>query len=136
LLALALTLVPFVRSSRRSGVQCTGALLLAFIATAPVLSPQFLIWILPFVLVMNGSLGRRVRPLFALSCALSVALYPWYFHRGLQQLTIPAVLILNARNALVVAIWALMAFGTAEDREEAGATVPRCHRVSAPGPTG
>src|SRR6516165_7164329 len=47
--ALALTLLLFARSNRRSCVQCTGALLLAFIAPAPVLPPQFLIWVLPFV---------------------------------------------------------------------------------------
>jgi hypothetical protein len=121
LLAMAATLVPFVRSSRRSGVQCSGAMLLAFMATAPVLSPQFLIWVLPFVLAMGGPLGRRVRPLFLAACVLSFALYPIYFHRGLQQLTIPAVIMLNARNALVIALWALMAFGPSGDGEDAGA---------------
>ncbi len=68
-LALALSLVPFARSRVRSGVQCTGALVLAFIATAPVLSPQYMIWVLPFVLAIGGPLGRRARPLFAVICA-------------------------------------------------------------------
>ncbi len=66
---MAVTLVPFIRSGRRSGVQCTGALLLAFMVTSPVLSPQFLIWVLPFLLTVGGPLGRRIRPLFAASCA-------------------------------------------------------------------
>jgi hypothetical protein len=117
LLALALTLAPFIRSDRRSGVQCTGALLLAFLATAPVLSPQFLIWVLPFILVMGGPLGRRVRPLFALSCGLTFLIYPMLFNRGLQPLWMPAILVLNLRNALLIAIWALMAFGTSGESE-------------------
>jgi hypothetical protein len=118
LLALALTLLPFVRSRRRSGVQCTGALLLAFMMTAPVLSPQYLIWALPFVLVMSGPLGRRVRPLFVLTCALTYLIYPVLFNRHLLALQMPAIVLLNVRNALVIALWALMAFGPSGDRNE------------------
>jgi hypothetical protein len=114
--ALVVTLLPFVRSDRRSCVQCTGALLLAIIATAPVLSPQFLIWVLPFVPAMGGSLGRRVRPLFALACAVTFLIYPVLFQGALLPLRMPAILLLNLRNALVIALWALMAFGTADDR--------------------
>ena len=115
-LAMALTLLPFARSDRRSGVRCTGALILAFIATAPVLSPQFLIWILPFAIAAGGPLGRRVRPLFALACALTFLIYPVLFHGALLPMRMPAILVLNLRNALVIAMWALMAFGTADDR--------------------
>jgi len=114
--ALALTLLQFARSNRRSCVQCTGALLLAFIATAPVLSPQFLIWVLPFVPAMGGSLGRRVRPLFALACALTFLIYPVLFQGALLPMRMPAILVLNLRNALVIALWALMAFGAVEER--------------------
>ena len=42
LLALVFALVPFVRSRRRSGVQCAGALILGLILAAPVFSPQFI----------------------------------------------------------------------------------------------
>ena len=65
---------------------------------------------------MGGPLGRRVRPLFALACALTFLIYPVLFHRGLLPMRMPAILVLNLRNALVIALWALMAFGTAEDR--------------------
>ena len=115
---MAVTLVPFIRSGRRSGVQCTGALLLAFMVTSPVLSPQFLIWVLPFLLTVGGPLGRRIRPLFAASCALTFLIYPLLFNRGLQPLLMSAILVLNLRNALLIALWGLMAFGTAEDRDE------------------
>ena len=111
-LALALTLLPFARSDRRSGVRCTGALLVAVMATAPVLSPQFLIWILPFAMAAEGLLGRRIRPLFALSCALTFLIYPVLFVPALLPMRIAAILVLNLRNALLIALWGLMAFGT------------------------
>jgi hypothetical protein len=117
LLAIAATLLPFARSDRCSGVRCTGALVLAFIATAPVLSPQFLIWVLPFAIAVGGPVGRRVRPLFALACALTFLIYPVLFQGVLLPMRMPAILVLNLRNALVIAIWAIMAFGTADDRD-------------------
>src|SRR5208337_2499460 len=112
LLALVFTLVPFVRSRRRSGVQCAGALILGLILTAPVFSPQFIIWVLPFILVMSGSLGRRARPLYALICVLTFLIYPVFFHRGLIPLWMSAVLLLNLRNSLLIVLWLLMVFGT------------------------
>src|SRR5271157_3606524 len=112
LLALVFTLVPFVRSRRRSGVQCAGALILGLILTAPVFSPQFIIWVLPFILVMSGSLGRRARPLYALICALTFLIYPVFLHRGLIPLWMSAVLLLNLRNSLLIVLWLLMVFGT------------------------
>ena len=89
-----------------------GALILGLILTAPVFSPQFIIWVLPFILVMSGSLGRRARPLYALICVLTFLIYPVFFHRGLIPLWMSAVLLLNLRNSLLIVLWLLMVFGT------------------------
>ena len=86
--------------------------ILGLILTAPVFSPQFIIWVLPFILVMSGSLGRRARPLYALICVLTFLIYPVFFHRGLIPLWMSAVLLLNLRNSLLIVLWLLMVFGT------------------------
>ena len=112
LLALGVTLAAFVRPWGRSGIQCTGALILAFFATAPVLSPQYIIWALPFVLAIGGPLGLRARLLYVPICALTFLMYPLLFHRGVLALWIPAMLLLTLRNFLLIVLWGLMAFGT------------------------
>lgn len=116
LVALASTMIPFALAHRRSILQCTGALILAVIATAPVLSPQFLIWVLPFVMAAGGPAGRRARPLFVLACALTFLIYPVLFVPALMPMRWPALLVLNFRNAIVVVLWFVLTFGAHEDR--------------------
>jgi len=109
---LGISLIPLARSGSDRGLQCCGALTLAFIVTAPVLSPQYLVWVLPLILSVGGSLGRRVRPLYVLACALTFLIYPVYFYRGLVPPRLPGILLVNARNLLLIGLWLLMCFGT------------------------
>lgn len=120
LAALALTFARFARPGRRSIGRCTGALILAFIATAPVLSPQFLIWVLPFVLAVDGPTGRCARPLFVLACALTFLIYPVLFVPFLIPMRLTAVLVLNLRNGMLIALWAILAFGPPARRRGPG----------------
>jgi hypothetical protein len=66
-------------------------------------------------MAVGGVLGRRIRPLFALTCALTFLIYPVLFQGALLPMRMPAILVLNLRNAMVIALWALMAFGIAEE---------------------
>ena len=108
---LGISLIPLARSGIDRGLQCCGALTLAFIVTAPVLSPQYLVWVLPLILSVGGSLGRCVRPLYVLTCALTFLIYPALFYRSLVPPRLPGILLLNARNLLLVGLWLLMCFG-------------------------
>lgn len=108
---LGISLIPLVRSGIDRCLQCCGALTLAFIVTAPVLSPQYLVWVLPLILSVGGSLGRCVRPLYVLTCALTFLIYPALFYRSLIPPRLPGILLLNARNLLLVGLWLLMCFG-------------------------
>ncbi len=108
---LGISLIPLTRSGTDRGLQCCGALTLAFIVTAPVLSPQYLVWVLPLILSVGGSLGRCVRPLYVLTCALTFLIYPALFYRSLIPPRLPGILLLNARNLLLVGLWLLMCFG-------------------------
>lgn len=79
-------------------VACMLSMLLIFLATNKVFSPQYLIWLLPFVpLVTNGQ-----RVLFVVIAALTIALFPFYYDQ-LLAFELAPVLILNARNLLVIA---------------------------------
>ncbi len=114
LAALGISLIPLARSGSGRELQCCGALTLAFIVTAPVLSPQYLVWVLPLLLSLGGSPGRRFRPLFVLACALTFLIYPAFFYRILVPPRLTGILLLNARNLLLIALWLLMCFGTTE----------------------
>jgi hypothetical protein len=61
---------------------------------------------------VGGSLGRRVRPLYVLACALTFLIYPVFFYRGLVPPRLPGILLVNARNLLLIGLWLLMCFGT------------------------
>ena len=79
-------------------VRWVVAALLAFIVTNKVFSPQYVIWLLPFV----PFLPRRSAALMAVIFALTIALFP--FSLGpLLDLHLWAVLLLNLRNLLAVA---------------------------------
>ena len=121
---LGISLIPLARSGIDRCLQCCGALTLAFIVTAPVLSPQYLVWVLPLILSVGGSLGRCVRPLYVLTCALTFLIYPALFYRSLVPPRLPGILLLNARNLLLVGLWLLMCFGIAgtEGEERRGGT--------------
>ncbi len=63
----------------------SAAAILAFILFSKVLSPQFLIWLVPFVSVLEGLTGKLARWLFLLCCLLTTLIFPWNF-LGLLQL--------------------------------------------------
>jgi hypothetical protein len=81
------------------------AALIAFMTFGKVLSPQYLIWALPFVAVLPRSYGRTTRLMFLCCCALTTLIFPWAFDRLLRQ-AFWAVVVLNVRNGLLVALYA------------------------------
>ena len=88
--------------------------------TAPALSPQFLIWVLPLILSVGGSLGRRVRPLYVLICALTFLIYPVLWYRSMVTGHLKGILLLNGRNALLIGLWLIMCFGTTRPEKAEG----------------
>lgn len=84
--------------------------LLAYVAFGKVLSPQYLIWILPFAAVIGGKSGAVIRLLLILACGLTTLLYPWAADR-LPSGDLAAALVLNGRNVLLIVAWGLTLSG-------------------------
>ncbi len=91
-----------------------GAAVLAFAVGGKVLSPQYLIWVMPFIAAQHGRAGRLARPLFLAASLLTMVLYPWGF-RALPQLEAWAFLTLNARNAALLLVLGVLTFSSGED---------------------
>lgn len=110
LASLLAVLVMYRVSGWKDEIRYATAALLAFAIMGKVLSPQYLIWLIPFFAVLEGPIGRLARPLFALSCFATSLVYPVFFGR-LLTLDPGGIILLNARNVLVLALLALLVFG-------------------------
>jgi hypothetical protein len=122
--AIALLLVAFRarQAEGREPLRFTAAAVLAFVAFGKVLSPQYLLWVLPFVACLNGRMGVWSRSVFLLACLVTTLLYPVAFH-WLLDFRGWAVGLLNYRNALLVALWVYWTFAPIEEaRRTAGAS--------------
>jgi hypothetical protein len=117
--ALLIVLVRSWRTRAREPMRDASAAILAFIVFGKVLSPQYVIWLFPFLAVVRGLTGALARPIFLATCLATTLIYPWGIDRliGFDRL---AVLLLNGRNAMLLVLWVLLLFGPAANREPAG----------------
>jgi Glycosyltransferase family 87 len=95
------------RSGRERFVTSAGACVLAFALFGKVLSPQYMLWILPFVVTMDDRAGRWARPILVFACLMTTLVYFWS-GVGLLNFHPLAIAILNARNGVLVAIFVIM----------------------------
>jgi Glycosyltransferase family 87 len=84
-----------------------AAALLAYMAFGKVLSPQYVIWLLPFVCVLDGQTGKLARMGYLICALLTSTLYPRSFHQ-LCEYQNQAVLVLVARNLALIGLFAIL----------------------------
>ena len=99
-------------SSGRSGLgsfpRHAAALILAFMLGSKVLSPQYVIWLLPLVpLGAGGVAGILLSALFLTVCWTTTQVYPIHY-ADLLALRSPGPDLLLARNLLLLALWILL----------------------------
>jgi hypothetical protein len=100
----------FARGSggREALVRSSAAALCAFIALGKVLSPQFLIWLIPVVPLVRGRRGLWAGALLATALVLTQLWFPFRYFRLALEFEPGLVWILLARDLVLVAIVALL----------------------------
>lgn len=94
------------RSGTQEPLRWAAAAILAFILPGKVLSPQYLIWLVPFVPAIGGPVGGPARWLFVIACAATTLEY--LATRHVSSFELWAILALNFRNAVLVALFVLL----------------------------
>ena len=89
------------------GLRFAAASILAYILPGKVLSPQYLIWLIPFVCALGGATGTSARRVFLPCCLLTTALYPHLFH-ALSHFEPWPVAVLAARNLGLAWLFAVL----------------------------
>ncbi|MDP9244033.1 MAG: hypothetical protein M3O77_02995, partial [Chloroflexota bacterium] len=103
-----------------------GAAVLMLVATSKVFSIQYVVWIVPFAAFMSG---RRFW-LAAALVALTMPIHPLLYGDLVKQAPLP-ILILNARNALFLALTAWTIWDLARSDASEGALADRPDRGAA-----
>ena len=115
LVLLAATGLVMYREYRRFGrlgvedfPRHAAALILAFMLGSKVLSPQYMIWLLPLVpLSVGGGAGAATCAVFLLVCLLTTQVFPAHY-ADLLAFRYPGPELLFARNLLLALLWVMM----------------------------
>jgi len=91
-------------------VRSTAAALCAFVALGKVLSPQFLIWLIPIVPLVRGRRGLWASGLLAAALVLTQVWFPFRYFRLALHFEAGLSWVLLARDLALVALTVLLAF--------------------------
>jgi MFS family permease len=87
-----------------------AALILAFMLGSKVLSPQYVIWLLPLVPLSAGGVAQvGVSAVFLATCFMTTQVFPVHYD-DLLNIRPPGPNLLLARNLLLVLLWSLLLF--------------------------
>jgi MFS family permease len=85
-----------------------AALILAFMLGSKVLSPQYVIWLLPLVPLSAGGVAQvGVSAIFLAACFMTTQVFPVHYD-DLLNIQPPGPNLLLARNLLLVLLWSLL----------------------------
>lgn len=122
---------PGDRDRDRLFVAAITATLLAAMAAAKVFSPQFMIWLLPMVLLVAGRYGRTTFALGVAAAVMTAAYFPYRYWDLVALETLP-IALLAARDGLVLA--ALAAAWPRRPATTEAAVRPPGRTTRSPGP--
>jgi hypothetical protein len=99
-----------------------AAAVCALVAFDRVLSPQYLIWLVPFVLLARGGLGVVAGGLLFLALGLTQTWFPWHYWRLALDHAPPWSWYLLARDLALVALAGVLLLVLSRERDFAGRT--------------
>jgi hypothetical protein len=112
-----------------SALLAAAAAVSALVAFDKVLSPQYLIWLVPFVLLVRGGRGFVAGGLLFLALGLTQTWFPWHYWRLALDHESPWSWYLLARDLALVALAGALIAGTGFVRRRAGS--PGARRAAA-----
>jgi hypothetical protein len=95
-------------------VLACAAVLTAFIALGKVLSPQFLIWLIPVVPLVRGRRGLAASGLLAAALVLTQLWFPFRYWDLALEFDGPASWLVLVRDLVLLALLAVLALGLRE----------------------
>jgi hypothetical protein len=97
-------------------VRLTATVLVALLALGQVLSPQFLVWLIPVVPLVAGARGRWATCLLAIALVVTHVWFPDVYRDYVDYLDAPSTAVLLVRNAVLVGLLVLLAWPRARPR--------------------
>jgi hypothetical protein len=114
------------RGDRDSLLLAAAAGVSALVAFDKVLSPQYLIWLVPFVALVRGRRGVAAGALLLVALGLTQTWFPWNYLRLALGHDSPWSWLLLARDLVLVALAAILAWPRSErERAEQSASLDR-----------
>ena len=112
LLVVAAVWLLFARGRRRERdlVLAAAAAVAAVVVLGKVISPQFMLWLLPLIPLVGGRIGVAASGLFAGALVLTHSWYPSRYYGIVALEALPTWLVV-ARNAVLLALAALLVAG-------------------------
>jgi len=94
---------------REQLVRYSAAVVATTVALGSVLSPQYLVWLLPLVVLVGGRRGTAATVLFVLASVLTQVWFRWIYTSYARDLDAGTATVLLARNLLLLAIALVLA---------------------------
>jgi len=113
--ALLVVMWAYRQSGMADGLRFSAAAVLAFIVFGKVLSPQYMIWLFPFMAVLGGRTGRVARQIFLMACVTTAMIYPGPGFPMVLDHQAGAMLLLNLRNGFLFWLLAMLTYCPAEE---------------------
>jgi hypothetical protein len=110
--ALVATWIWFARgpASRERLVRAAATAVCAFVAFGKVLSPQFLIWLIPLVPLVRGRRGAVASALLAVALVVTQAWFPFRYWDLALRFDPTASWLVLARDLVLVALFAVLSW--------------------------